>query len=253
MKKMKEEKGITLVALIITIIVLVILAAVTINAAFNSGIIETAVNGAVNYADAQEQEKVTFDELDGNLQDIVKRLESYNIGGNTTTEKDYGTSANGKLKFTKALVGKAVENTNDSITVTAVAKDENENAELTYTLQLETASREVITIKAKQGMPVTLTKTGLENNTTYRYSVVVSNGETTATSLEGVARTYCRGEHCEGTIGTQIPCIECSQTGKVTCTVAGCNNGKISCDNCGGDGKIEVLDTCPDCNRSRRK
>ncbi|MCI9275913.1 MAG: hypothetical protein HFJ24_08405, partial [Clostridia bacterium] len=44
----------------------------TINAAFNSGIIETAVNGAVNYADAQEQEKVTFDELDGNLQDIVK-------------------------------------------------------------------------------------------------------------------------------------------------------------------------------------
>ena len=100
----------------------------TINAAFNSGIIETAVNGAVNYADAQEQEKVTFDELDGNLQDIVKRLESYNIGGNITTEKDYGTSANGKLKFTKALVGKAVESTNDSITVVAVAKDENENA-----------------------------------------------------------------------------------------------------------------------------
>ena len=109
---------------------MVILAAVTINAAFNTGIIETAVNGAVNYAEAQEQEKVTFDELDGNLQDIVKRLESYNIGGNTTTEKDYGTSANGKLKFTKALVGKPVENTNDSITVTAVAKDENENAVL---------------------------------------------------------------------------------------------------------------------------
>ena len=255
MKKMKEEKGITLVALIITIIVLVILAAVTINAAFNSGIIETAVNGAVNYADAQEQEKVTFDELDGNLQDIVKRLESYNIGGNITTEKDYGTSANGKLKFTKALVGKAVENTNDSITVVAVAKDENENAELTYTLHIETTNRGVntITAKAKQGVPVTLTKTGLENNTTYKYKVVVSNGETTATSLEGTARTYCRGERCEGTIGTQIPCIECSQTGKVTCTVAGCNNGKISCDNCGGDGKIEVLDTCPDCNRSRRK
>ncbi len=252
-ERVRQEKGITLVALIITIIVLVILAAVTINAAFNSGIIETAVNGAVNYAGAQEQEKVTFDELDGNLQDIVKRLETYNIGGNTTTEKDYGTSANGKLKFTKALVGKAVENTNDSITVTAVAKDENENAELTYTLQLETASREVITTKAKQGVPVTLTKTGLENNTTYRYRVVVSNGETEATSLEGVARTYCRGERCEGTIGTQIPCIECSQTGKVTCTVAGCNNGKISCNNCGGDGKIEVLDTCPDCNRKQRE
>ena len=80
--KIRQEKGITLVALIITIIVLVILAAVTINAAFNSGIIDTAVNGAVNYADAQNREKVTFDELDKDIQDIVKQIEDYNIGGN---------------------------------------------------------------------------------------------------------------------------------------------------------------------------
>ena len=79
--KIREEKGITLVALIITIIVLVILAAVTINAAFNSGIIDTAVNGAVNYADAQKKEQITFDDLDKNIQDIVKQIEDYNIGG----------------------------------------------------------------------------------------------------------------------------------------------------------------------------
>ena len=80
--KIKQEKGITLVALIITIIVLVILAAVTINAAFNSGIIDTAVNGAVNYADAQKKEQITFDDLDKNIQDIVNKIEDYNIGGN---------------------------------------------------------------------------------------------------------------------------------------------------------------------------
>ncbi|MCI9275258.1 MAG: hypothetical protein HFJ24_04610 [Clostridia bacterium] len=80
--KIREEKGITLVALIITIIVLVILAAVTINAAFNSGIIDTAVNGAVNYADAQKKEQITFDDLDKNIQDIVNKIEDYNIGGN---------------------------------------------------------------------------------------------------------------------------------------------------------------------------
>ncbi|MCI9275651.1 MAG: hypothetical protein HFJ24_06875 [Clostridia bacterium] len=80
--KIRQEKGITLVALIITIIVLVILAAVTINAAFNSGIIDTAVNGAVNYADAQKKEQITFDDLDKNIQDIVKQIEDYNIGGN---------------------------------------------------------------------------------------------------------------------------------------------------------------------------
>ena len=59
-----------------------ILAAVTINAAFNSGIIDTAVNGAVNYADAQKKEQITFDDLDKNIQDIVNKIEDYNIGGN---------------------------------------------------------------------------------------------------------------------------------------------------------------------------
>ena len=59
-----------------------ILAAVTINAAFNSGIIDTAVNGAVNYADAQKKEQITFEDLDKNIQDIVKQIEDYNIGGN---------------------------------------------------------------------------------------------------------------------------------------------------------------------------
>ncbi len=53
----------------------------TINAAFNSGIIDTAVNGAVNYADAQNKEQITFDDLDKDIQDIVKQIEDYNIGG----------------------------------------------------------------------------------------------------------------------------------------------------------------------------
>jgi len=58
---------------------------VTINAAFNSGIIDTAVNGAVNYADAQKKEQVTFDDLDKNIQDIVNKIESYDIGGSNPT------------------------------------------------------------------------------------------------------------------------------------------------------------------------
>ena len=61
-----------------------ILAAVTINAAFNSGIIDTAVDGAVNYADAQNKEQIAFNDLDGSIQEIVKRIEEYDIGGNST-------------------------------------------------------------------------------------------------------------------------------------------------------------------------
>ena len=56
-EELKKEGGITLIALIITIIILVILAAVSINAAFNSGIINYAVNGTENYIREAEKEK----------------------------------------------------------------------------------------------------------------------------------------------------------------------------------------------------
>jgi len=45
----KAEKGITLVALVITIIVLIILAGVSISAAFNGGIIDNAKNAKTEY------------------------------------------------------------------------------------------------------------------------------------------------------------------------------------------------------------
>ncbi len=73
---LKEEKGITLVALIITIIVLIILAAVTIMSFRESGIMNTAVNGTINYAKAQEDEKIKMDQLDDDLQAILQRINS---------------------------------------------------------------------------------------------------------------------------------------------------------------------------------
>ena len=55
-RKQKDERGITLVALIITIIILVILAAVSISAAYNSGIIFYAMNGTRDYTNAAREE-----------------------------------------------------------------------------------------------------------------------------------------------------------------------------------------------------
>ena len=55
--KTKNEKGITLVALIITIIVLIILAAVSIVHMLNLQIIGQAVNGTQDYSAAQYDEK----------------------------------------------------------------------------------------------------------------------------------------------------------------------------------------------------
>ena len=56
MKNLKKEKGITLVALIITIIVLLILAVVTISAVNEGSLFSYANNAATAYSAAQEQE-----------------------------------------------------------------------------------------------------------------------------------------------------------------------------------------------------
>ena len=60
MKKIRLEKGITLIALIITIIILLILAAVTIGTMKDSGIIGHAQDAASSYTIAQEKERIAL-------------------------------------------------------------------------------------------------------------------------------------------------------------------------------------------------
>ena len=60
---MKENKGITLIALIITIVVMLILVAVSVNIIINSNIIGQAEKAAEGYKTAYEQEQTRIDEL----------------------------------------------------------------------------------------------------------------------------------------------------------------------------------------------
>ena len=62
MKVMKNEKGITLVALIITIIVMLILVGVTINLAVNSGLFELAREGT-----QKTKERIVHEEIIASL------------------------------------------------------------------------------------------------------------------------------------------------------------------------------------------
>ena len=71
MKTKLNERGITLIALIITIIVLVILAAVTLNSIFGSNIIGLATNGAINYAEEQQKELGMLNDVSDMLGDIT--------------------------------------------------------------------------------------------------------------------------------------------------------------------------------------
>ena len=60
---MKENKGITLIALIITIVIMLILVAVSVNVLINSNIIGQAEKAAEGYKTAYEQEQTRIDEL----------------------------------------------------------------------------------------------------------------------------------------------------------------------------------------------
>ena len=70
----KKEKAITLIALIITVIILVILAAVSIRAVYNMGIIKHAVNAIEEYARAEKSERELLDNYSTLIEDRVSKI-----------------------------------------------------------------------------------------------------------------------------------------------------------------------------------
>ncbi len=81
---LRTEKGITLVALIITIIVLVILAAVSIAAVYQSKIVNYAINGTYNYASESLKENSIINGTESLLDSAVSAISSI-LGGQQTT------------------------------------------------------------------------------------------------------------------------------------------------------------------------
>lgn len=78
MKKIQKEKGITLIALVITIIVLLILAGVAISMlSGENGILQQAANAKQEYGSAQEDEV-------GVLDDYLQKIEGITQGGGTS-------------------------------------------------------------------------------------------------------------------------------------------------------------------------
>ena len=85
-RKAKEKRGITLIALVVTIVVLLILAGITINMLFsNGGIFKTAQDAANawNEATVNEQESLN------NLADQIANLVNGQVGGGDTSEEPW--------------------------------------------------------------------------------------------------------------------------------------------------------------------
>ena len=85
MKSLKKESGITLIALIITIIILVILAAVSIRAVTNMKIVDYAMNGSQNYAVAGKAENKMLEDTVSFIDEAVAKVEA--ASGKTDLEK----------------------------------------------------------------------------------------------------------------------------------------------------------------------
>ncbi len=88
----KKENGITLVALIITVIVLIILAAISINALVSGGFINLAVKSTQDYANAQEYEGGVMQNYTNLLEQVVSNLTSkyVSLGSSDVSPKNYG-------------------------------------------------------------------------------------------------------------------------------------------------------------------
>ena len=102
MKKTRVEKGITLIALIITIIILLILAVVTIGSIKNSNIIAYAQNASSSYEDEKNKEE-------GILSQYETMLDEQQGIGPWKLQEDGITIKNGKTGETKSI-GDTIEN-----------------------------------------------------------------------------------------------------------------------------------------------
>lgn len=82
-KYMKQNEGITLVALVVTIVVLIILATVSMNAVFGEhGIIKKAEEAKQLYENSAEREEQLLENMVDEYKDLVKYIESSSVQNN---------------------------------------------------------------------------------------------------------------------------------------------------------------------------
>ena len=82
------EKGITLIALIITIIILVILAAVSIKSVYNIGIVKHAIDGTQQYAEQAKAENEVLEEIVTSLESEIYKIHGIADGVDTTDDSE---------------------------------------------------------------------------------------------------------------------------------------------------------------------
>ena len=120
----KEERGITLIALIIMVIILVILAAVTISSVYKSKVVDYAINGAINYSTEGVNENKVIEETANVIESAVNNITG--VGGTGTLPNpspDPGGSTTPEDKTPPIVNVTKGEVTTNSIQVSVTATD----------------------------------------------------------------------------------------------------------------------------------
>ena len=128
-ERLKDKKGITLIALIITIIILIILTAVTINNVIGTDLIGFATKAVENYTDAARDEADKIDKLAGALENQGVGEDSAVRAGEIVakTEKDNYTDADGRKATIPAGFKVSTKPNEQYIKNGLVIQDEEEN------------------------------------------------------------------------------------------------------------------------------
>ena len=220
----KKQKGITLIALIITIVILLILATITIDVAIDGKLFDTAKDAVDKTNDRVAEEQETIDELISQwdkLQGNSEENQNTNTGGennNTSGEENNNTEGGGEIiDNTPPIVTVTVQGTTtNSITVNVTARD-NETGMVSqpqYTYYIKETSTNTYEQKPTNANS-TYTYTGLTQGTTYDIKVEVNGDEA---GNVGTGTT-------QGTTGTVTSALE---QGAITFSNVTWSSGKAS-------------------------
>ena len=119
-EKWKKEKGITLIALVVTIVVLLILAGITINMLFsNGGIFRTAQDAANAWNEAVINEQESLDNIADQIANLVNGQVGEGIGENGTPDNPTKVSNNLGTVISSTENTDLTDSLNNKITVPA--------------------------------------------------------------------------------------------------------------------------------------
>ena len=184
-KTSRREKGITLIALIVTIIVLLILAGVTINLAVNNqGIFNKAKTATRAYKNASENEQMGLDEAD---KEIAKYMPKEGSEGGSGSESSGGTTGGG----TSTSGGSGISGTG-----TTIAKDSYPAITVTgliyADLDGDTSTAEGLVVATSDGSAVTASTTMPDGYTMSDYAgeSKTASGKIITTTTSGGSNFY---------------------------------------------------------------